>query len=144
LEKQFPCRYETVAYTVGTHHMDGGETLKFVRSRHSSSDFARGERAQAVLESLKDKLISLGAIDDLPGFFQDLAVHTTTDLDTDAVTYLAPTLASLPQLKVVNLGLTTANVLQGGSSAQGASVLIPKSGQDNWAGVHAFIQQSLP
>jgi polyisoprenyl-teichoic acid--peptidoglycan teichoic acid transferase len=143
LEKQFPCRYERIKYDRGLHQMDGGAALKFTRSRHSSSDFARGERQQAVLDALKDKLIGLGALDDLPKFFTSLAKETRTDLNLDIINYLAPSLRSLPGMQVVRVSLSTTNVLQSSTSKVGGFILIPKSGQDNWSSVHAYITDQL-
>ena len=45
--------------------MDGTTALKFARSRHSpddGDDFNRAIRQQLVIESIKDKVISLGFI----------------------------------------------------------------------------------
>jgi polyisoprenyl-teichoic acid--peptidoglycan teichoic acid transferase len=143
LEKQFPCRYERVKYDRGVHHLDGGQTLKFTRSRHSSSDFARGERQQAVLIGLKEKLTSLGALDNLPKFFNELAQETRTDLNLDVINYLAPTLRSIPGLRVVNISLNSANVLKDSKASSGAYILIPKTGDGNWQAVQQFIQNEL-
>jgi polyisoprenyl-teichoic acid--peptidoglycan teichoic acid transferase len=143
LEKQFPCRYERVKYDKGAHHMDGGQALKFTRSRHSSSDFSRGERQQEVLVGLKNKLTSLGALDNLPKFFTDLAKETRTDLSLDVVNYLAPTLRSIPGLRVTNINLSTINVLKDSKAASGAYILIPKTGDGDWQSVRNYIKTEL-
>jgi polyisoprenyl-teichoic acid--peptidoglycan teichoic acid transferase len=143
LEKQFPCRYERISYNRGVHHMDGDQALKFTRSRHSSSDFARGERQQAVLIGLKDKLTSLGALDNLPQFFTQLANETRTDLSLDVINYLAPTLRSIPGLTITHINLNTTNVLQDSKASSGAYILIPKTGEGGWQSVRNFISTEL-
>lgn len=59
-DPEFRCRYETVNFTQGKEHMDGERALKYVRSRHAEgevgTDFSRGQRQQAVVIALKDKL----------------------------------------------------------------------------------------
>jgi polyisoprenyl-teichoic acid--peptidoglycan teichoic acid transferase len=46
----------------GNQCMDGATTLKYVRSRHTSSDYARSGRQQQVLIALEQKLVSAGGI----------------------------------------------------------------------------------
>lgn len=59
----FRCRYERISFKAGLTRMDGETALKFVRSRLGTngegSDFARSKRQQIVLESLRDKLLSV-------------------------------------------------------------------------------------
>lgn len=60
--KYFTCRYEHLAFTAGSTHMDGATALKFVRSRHGTSgeasDFARSARQQLVVEAFRSKILS--------------------------------------------------------------------------------------
>lgn len=62
-DPDFKCRYETVSFEQGKTHMNGETALKFVRSRHAvgdqGTDFARSQRQQVVLSSLKEKIIGL-------------------------------------------------------------------------------------
>jgi len=140
LESQFPCRYEHIYFEPGTHTMHGHEALAFVRSRHSSSDFDRSARQQAVLEAIKDKLISLGALDDLPAIFSQFIDHIHTDLNKDIVYSFTPAIGSIPNLKVVTINLSTDNVLENGTSSTGAFILTPKK---DWAQVHQYINNQL-
>lgn len=143
LEKQFTCRYERVKYDPGTYQMSGEAALKFARSRHSSSDFDRSERQQALLIGLKDKLISLGALDKLPQFFQELSTIVRTDLTSDFISYLSPNLRSLTSMRLLKINLTTANVLTNSTSGSGAFILIPKAGANQWQAVHQYVLQEL-
>lgn len=50
----------TLNYAPGDYHLGGVEALRLARSRHTSSDFARAERQQMILESIQDKARNLG------------------------------------------------------------------------------------
>ncbi|QQR55455.1 LCP family protein [Candidatus Peregrinibacteria bacterium] len=54
--------YDPFYLSVGTHTLDGETALKYVRSRHNTSDFSRAQRQQEVLQALKDKATSLGVL----------------------------------------------------------------------------------
>jgi anionic cell wall polymer biosynthesis LytR-Cps2A-Psr (LCP) family protein len=142
LEKQFPCRYEHLIFNKGTNHMDGEIALKFVRSRHSSSDFARGERQTELLLAVKDKLFTLKALDRIPEFFTSLSKFVKTDLSIETITDFSPVLLKLADFQVERIGLNTTNVLTLSTSQSGASILKPKSG-DNWTDAHKHIQNQL-
>lgn len=59
----FSCRFEHIHYEKGQEKMDGVSALKFVRSRMGTngegSDFARSRRQQLVLQSFRDKALSV-------------------------------------------------------------------------------------
>lgn len=59
----FNCRFERLSFKTGLAHMDGETALKFVRSRMGTngegSDFARSKRQQLVLQSFREKSLSL-------------------------------------------------------------------------------------
>ncbi len=61
-DPEFRCRYQTVSFDKGLHHMDGKTALIFVRSRHAEgiegSDFARSKRQQKVIDAIKNKVIA--------------------------------------------------------------------------------------
>lgn len=50
--------YEPFYIEKGSQHLDGKTALKYVRSRHTSSDFDRSKRQQQVLLALKQKAVS--------------------------------------------------------------------------------------
>jgi anionic cell wall polymer biosynthesis LytR-Cps2A-Psr (LCP) family protein len=138
LEKQFECRYEHLHVEPGLVSMEGGEALKFVRSRHSSSDFSRSKRAQQVITGIVNKLIILDTQDDISGFFEEISEHIRTDIDVELLTQLTPLLKSIPQLTITTVNLSTENVL----NTAGAN-LIPKAGEGSWHELHDYIEQQL-
>lgn len=62
----FPCRYTHIHFDKGSQHMNGEQTLEFVRSRHAEgnegSDFARSRRQELVIKAIKDKTLSLNVL----------------------------------------------------------------------------------
>nr|MBP6933933.1 LCP family protein [Candidatus Woesebacteria bacterium] len=131
LEKQFTCRYETIYFPAGLQKMEGAEALKYVRSRHSSSDFDRSRRQVEVLTGIRKKLFELEALSHIPDFFKKVNQHVTTDLNLEILEYLAPLLLNANDFTIKNINLSTENVLNSSSSSNGF-VLIPKAGPNNW------------
>lgn len=145
LERQFTCRYEHLHYDPGTVKMEGGDALKFVRSRHGSAagDFSRSSRQHAVLKGMVKKMMSLEAIAKAEEFYK-LAKYTfDSDLDLEAAKYLAPAFVNLDQYQVNSVVLSTSNVLTSGRSQTGESILLPQKGLDDWSQVRSFIQSQL-
>lgn len=62
----FPCRYKHIHFDKGIQHMTGEQALEFVRSRHGingeGSDFARSQRQQLVIDSVRQKALSVGVL----------------------------------------------------------------------------------
>jgi len=145
LERQFPCRYEHLRVEPGIHRMEGGDALKFVRSRHGSSagDFSRSSRQHAVLEGIKNKLFTLKALENAPKFFTELSSHIVTDLDVEAVQYLAPAVQNAQSFETKTVTISTDNVLTASKNVSGQAVLIPRAGFSNWSELHDFIKSEL-
>jgi len=143
IDKQFPCRFEQVHFDAGVSHMDGTTALVFVRSRHSAQhggDFARSERAQALLVGIKDKLFSLGALDDVIPFFNRLSHSLQTDLDAETVKALLKGIGEASEYSLTSVYLTDQNVLRS-TTTGGQFVLIPKDGEGKWEGIWAFVKE---
>lgn len=50
----------TLHYEPGDYHLGGKESLRLARSRHTSSDFARAERQQMIIEAIQKKAQNFG------------------------------------------------------------------------------------
>jgi len=142
LERQFACRYEHIYFPAGLQKMEGGDALKYVRSRHSSSDFDRSRRQVEVMTGIRKKLFDLEALSNIPQFFKEVSQHVHTDFDLESLQYFAPLLINANDFQVKNINLSTENVLNSSSSNNG-SVLIPKAGRGNWSELQIFLQESL-
>jgi len=146
LEKQFECRYEHLHFDKGVNELNGSQALKFVRSRHSAEhggDFARGIRLQALIKAVKEKLLSLDALNKVPEFYTDLAGLVSTDLtQSDAVAVVAQ-IGNPTNYTTVNVNISTDNVLNNSKSSTGQFILVPKAGIDSWQSVQNFIRSGL-
>jgi len=146
LEKQFTCRYEHLHFEKGLNKMDGVTTLKFIRSRHSNEyggDFARGERAQAVLVAVGKKLLSQNLINVNNSTFKKLASTVTSDISLKSVPEILNTLGTLSEYQINRINLTDQNILTDAKSSGGAFILIPKSGNGNFEEIRNFIKSSI-
>jgi LCP family protein required for cell wall assembly len=145
LERQFPCRYEHIVFTPGKHAMQGGDALKYVRSRHGSAggDFSRSRRQHEVLAAIRSKVFSLNALDSAPEFFAQAQEEVVTDIELTDVEKLAPLLRTGFSFSQKTIVLSSENVLQHARSSSGQSILQPKLGQDAWGEVHQYVVTSL-
>ncbi|MBI2453875.1 LCP family protein, partial [Candidatus Peregrinibacteria bacterium] len=75
--------YEPFYIEKGMRHLDGDMALKYVRSRHSSSDFSRSERQQQTLLALKKKAADKNFLSRkrlLKELYETLQEHIETNL----------------------------------------------------------------
>ncbi len=84
--------YTTFALDSGLQHLDGATALKYVRSRHSTSDFDRSLRQQKVLQALKEKVENIGFASSpilIKSMVDSLATHVETNLKITEILTLA-------------------------------------------------------
>ncbi len=143
LESKFACRYEHLLYKQGKVIMEGHDALAYVRSRHSSSDYDRSRRQVEVLTAIRNKLFKLEALKQIPKFYEAFSKHVTTNLDLESAKYLAPLLANANEFEVKTINLTPENTLQSSRSSEGASIVIPKAGMNNWTEIQKFIREQI-
>ena len=146
LEKQYTCRYEKLHFDKGLVNMDGATALKFIRSRHSNEhggDFARGEREQAVLLAIRDKLLSLDAIKNIDDFYEEFRGLIVTDIKEEDILEFLSHVLNPADYTTEQINITTDNYLQNSVSSDGQYILIPKVGINNWTGVHKFLENKL-
>ena len=151
LSNRFDCPYATDArcqqwpgwrFAKGTQEMSGKRALIYSRIRENrldpaENDLTRGERQQAVLEAITDKLVSPGTFLKLPFVGDDLVKPLTTDLSA----------GQLLQLGWVRFRSNEGRSLHcrlGGEpqSIGGESVLV--GGEENSATLAMFVGQSAP
>ena len=146
LEKQFECRYEHLHFNQGLVKMTGGEAVKFVRSRHSSQhggDFARSERQFAVLEGLKDKLVSLNVIPKGGKIVDGISAFVKTDLTPQRISELLGLVGQPSEYAIKEIHLTEDNVLKATTGAGGQFILVPRAGNNNFTEIRKFIQAQI-
>lgn len=144
---EFPCRYEHLFFEAGSQEMNGATALKYVRSRHSNqagNDFSRAERQQAVIEAVKQKVISLNFLPKIIPLMNSLARNIQTDIDGQTLSSLITKAPELEQYKIQRLVLSEKNSLQAGRSPDGQFVLLAKESSHSaepWKAVSEFITQ---
>jgi polyisoprenyl-teichoic acid--peptidoglycan teichoic acid transferase len=144
LEQQFVCRYEVITFAKGTQHMDGTTALKFVRSRHSStngSDFGRSLRQQAFVRAVKQKVFSFSFVPKLPQLIEKNLKHITTDIDVGLFAQLLTTYPNPADFSISTISLSDQNVLKPTKSADGQYILVPKEPATGWQSIQAYITE---
>ncbi len=76
-------RLERIYIPSGIQHMDGLQALRYARSRHTSTDFDRGQRQQRVLLSLREQADPRELIPHLPELVTALKQAIRTDVPID-------------------------------------------------------------
>lgn len=80
----------TLHYEPGDYHLGGVEALRLARTRHTSSDFARAERQQLIIEALQTKArnFGFGDADTIYEISKTVLEKTETDITLDeAIAY---------------------------------------------------------
>ncbi len=141
-------KWGTMYFAAGEHTLNGKQALRLARSRYTSSDFARAERQQLLLASLKDKLTNLGFADvrALSKIAVTMLSKTETDIPINkAISYFF----RYKDFQIANKSvLSTNNILVSAYSnelnqvncaqcGRGAYVLIPKN--NDWSLVRTYV-----
>jgi LCP family protein required for cell wall assembly len=143
LEREFPCRYETIEFTKGVDHMDGKRALQFVRSRKSSThggDYNRSLRQLALLQGIKERVISVNFIPKILPFMNSLTRDMQTDISAGEFKKILENFPEYESVEIRTISLTTDNVLKESRSDNGQYILVPKEDEGNWNSVHGYIK----
>lgn len=146
VDTQYPTEdygYQTISFKAGTQAMDGEIALKFVRSRKSTSDFDRSRRQQQVLVAVRQKALSFGTLLNpirISDVLSDLGAHTKTNLELWEMIRLAGFIEELNTDTIINRVLDSgpASPLMADSTPDGAYILRPKAGWDDWSDLRAI------
>jgi len=132
LEKQFECRYETIHFDTGKTKINGETALKYVRSRHGDGDFGRSGRQFVVLKALAKSPWNLEKIESMISLVK-------TNLELGKIRTLFSFFGNPDDYQINTVHLTDANVLVSSKSQNGAYILIPRAGIDNYDEIRNFI-----
>lgn len=109
LDNAFPkgetFHYETFYLPAGKVHLDGKTTLKFVRSRHTTSDFSRSKRQHLVLNLIKEKALRIGFLANpinLQKLYQSLSKNFSTNLSWDEIIALTRLAKDFPSGRLLS------------------------------------------
>jgi LCP family protein required for cell wall assembly len=140
--------YNPVLAKAGVQQFDGKRALLYVRSRETSSDFARAQRQRAVILALKEKVANLGTLSNplkLSGLLNSFGHNVVTDLSLRDASRLYDILKKVPSTEVKSVGLgDSKNKLLTTGRVGNQSVVLPIAGIKNFDDVKLFVRQTLP
>jgi LCP family protein required for cell wall assembly len=154
VDTQFPGpnhSYETFQISAGWRYLDGETASKYMRTRHSSQgDFDRIERQQQVIEALKQKLMGLNPISDLPPMLR-IAEKFWNNIQTDISLTQLPSLwqiakqISPDEVSKIVIDREENHLVVGDNLLIGelnASILKPRAGIENYSEIQEFIKNN--
>src|SRR5258708_25808434 len=106
--------------------MDGPTSLKYARSRHGMSDFARASRQQKVLVSLRNRALQLNMLSRAPELAGILQKSVTTNLSPVQMLALAKLISQIDRERITNLVVDT-NYVTPFKGIDGADLLSPNT-----------------
>ncbi|MDQ3098589.1 MAG: LCP family protein [bacterium] len=149
----YACRYELLSFKKGPLTLDGKTALKFVRSRHGTnnegSDFARSRRQEKVITGIKEKVFSTETLLN-PGKVGSLlnTFGESIEMDIDVGDYgeFFKLVQRAKDAKIESHGISAEGIgalLRVGDPSvyNGAYVLAPVAGKDDWSVVQAAVKQ---
>jgi len=139
--------YNSVIAKPGVQSMNGSKALLYVKSRETSSDFARGERQRQVLVALKTKILSLGTFSNpvkVSNLLSSLGNNIYTDFSLSDIKRLYTVIGQIPSASIVSLDLVTPphNLITTGN-LDGLSIDEPRLGLYDYTDINAYIRTTL-
>lgn len=115
---------QTIEFDPGLQHMDGERALQYARTRHSSSDFDRAKRQQAVIAAFVQRLLEPDAWPRFPLLVAAIGSAVDTNLTPVDVVRVIPTVILVgPQH--FEQQVLEGNLVQPYTTSGGASVQLP-------------------
>jgi LCP family protein required for cell wall assembly len=138
---------DPVLAKAGPQVFDGKHALTYVRSRETSSDFARSQRQRAVLVGLKTKIDTLGTLSNpkkIAGLVNAFGNNAQTDLSLSNASRLYGIIKKIGETSTSSIGfadppnqyVTTGNIT-------GQSVVLPKAGLFKYSEMQAYVRSQL-
>lgn len=134
-----------VLAAAGSQMMDGTKALMYVRSRETSSDFARSQRQRAVILALKEKVLTAGTLSNplkVSGLVNAFGDNMVTDMSLSEGMRAYQLGKSIDNTKIQTLDLVTPpNNLVTTSSIQNVSIDVPRAGMFQYGDIQKYVQQ---
>jgi LCP family protein required for cell wall assembly len=131
----------------GINNFNGAQALNYVRSRETTSDFARGERQRAVIVAIKDKVMNLGTLSNplkLSSLLNTFGSNVQTDISLSDMTRLVGIMKKIPSSQIQSVGLTDPpNNFVTTGDIDGLSVVEPSAGLDDYDDIQTFVRSEL-
>jgi polyisoprenyl-teichoic acid--peptidoglycan teichoic acid transferase len=139
-----------VLATAGLHDFNGSQALMYVRSRETSSDFARAARQRSVLLALKDKVETVGTLSNpvkLSGLLTTFGNNVQTDLSLSNANRLYSIVKDIKSSNTSSIDLdsqtpgATQYVTTG--NLNGQSIVLPSAGLFQYSDIQQFVRGEL-
>lgn len=140
----------------GVQQFDGKRALNYVRSRETSSDFARSERQRAVMLALKEKAISLGVVANpvkLSGLIGAFGNNVSTDFSVNDASRLYSIFKKIGNANIQSLSLAGTTSTTSGAAGtdslvttgniNGQSIVMPKAGLEDYDAIQDYVRGHL-
>lgn len=137
--------FETFTIHKGLQHLDGETALKFVRSRHTSSDFDRSERQQLLLSALADKVRSQGILGNsskIAALYRIVSENSETTMNLRELVGLAKLGSSVDRSRIIAMQLSDRNGLYETLAEPGGLLYAPP--RDLFEGASVLLPVSIP
>ena len=134
----------------GIQNFNGQQALLYVRSRETSSDFARAARQRSVLLALKDKIETVGTLSNplkLSGLLNTFGNNVQTDLSLSNADRLYSIVKNIKSSNTSSIDLdstapgATQYVTDG--NLNGQSIVLPKAGLFQYGDIQQFVRGQL-
>ena len=121
--------YDPFYIEAGWQHLDGKTALKYARTRVTfGGDFDRGQRQQAVIMALRERVVKLdqlpGLVAKAPALIDTLGDAVRTDMDVDQALQLARLAADVDSEQIVS-AVVDHRYTWARETPDGAQVLVP-------------------
>lgn len=131
----------------GLNTFNGGQALNYVRSRETTSDFARAQRQRAVMLAVKDKIVSAGTLSNpvkLSQLISDFGDNVSTDLSLSNANRLYQIVSAISDTTTSSIGLADKpnNYVTTGV-INGQSIDLPSAGLNNYTAIQDFVHSQL-
>jgi LCP family protein required for cell wall assembly len=134
----------------GPQTMDGRHSLLYVRSRETSSDFARADRQRIVLLALKEKVKTLGTLTNptkIAGLVNDFGNNVQTDLSIGDASRLYSIFSGVDSANIGSVGLAGSSngspSLVTTADLSGQSIVEPNLGLNKYADIQSYVRNQL-
>jgi LCP family protein required for cell wall assembly len=131
----------------GLDTFNGGQALNYVRSRETTSDFARSQRQRSVMLALKNKLQTLGTLSNplkISQLISDFGNNVSTDLSLSNATRLYEITKDISDTSTASIGLADKpNDFVTTSMINGQSIDKPTAGLNDYKAIQSFVHSQL-
>jgi LCP family protein required for cell wall assembly len=131
----------------GEQTFNGAQALLYVRSRETTSDFARAQRQRAVLSAIKDKAISLGILSNpvkISDLINEFGNNVATDMSLNDAVKIYDVTKNIPDSSTASIDLdSTSNPYVTTGNLSGQSIVLPTAGLFNYGAIQQYVRTQL-